>query len=44
MDGNAVTIVSRDGVLVFEFERTPAASAAVLAEIRTGVDPIYPPQ
>ena len=34
MDGNAVAILSRDGVLVFDSNGTPAASAAVLAEIR----------
>jgi cyclase len=34
LDGNAVAIVSRDGVLVFDSNGTPAASAAVLAEIR----------
>jgi glyoxylase-like metal-dependent hydrolase (beta-lactamase superfamily II) len=33
LDGNAVAIVSRDGVLVFDSNGTPAASAAVLAEI-----------
>ena len=34
LDGNAVAIVSREGVLVFDSNGTPAASAAVLAEIR----------
>jgi cyclase len=34
LDGNAVAIVSRDGVLVFDSNGTPAASAAVLADIR----------
>src|SRR5215204_2549043 len=38
MDGNAVAIVSRDGVLVFDSNGTPAASAAVLAEIRKRTD------
>src|SRR6476661_8437952 len=33
LDGNAVAITSRDGVLVFDSNGTPAASAAVLAEI-----------
>ena len=34
LDGNAVAIVSSDGVLVFDSNGTPAAAAAVLAEIR----------
>jgi cyclase len=34
LDGNSVAIVSNDGVLVFDANGTPAASAAVLAEIR----------
>jgi cyclase len=34
LDGNAVAILSNDGVLVFDSNGTPAASAAVLAEIR----------
>jgi len=38
LDGNAVAIVSRDGVLVFDSNGTPAASAAVLAEIRKRTD------
>lgn len=38
MDGNAVAIVSRDGVLVFDSNGTPAASALVLAEIRRRTD------
>lgn len=38
MDGNAVAILSRDGVLVFDSNGTPAASAAVLAEIRKLTD------
>ncbi len=35
LDGNAIAILSTDGVLVFDSNGTPAASAAVLAEIRT---------
>jgi hypothetical protein len=35
LDGNSVVIVSNDGVLVFDTNGTPAAAAAVLAEIRT---------
>ena len=38
LDGNAVAILSRDGVLVFDSNGTPAASAAVLAEIRKLTD------
>lgn len=34
LDGNAVAIVSDDGVLVFDANGTPAASAAVLTELR----------
>ena len=34
LDGNAVVILSDDGVLVFDANGTPAAAAAVLAEIR----------
>jgi glyoxylase-like metal-dependent hydrolase (beta-lactamase superfamily II) len=34
LDGNAVAILSADGVLVFDANGTPAAAAAVLAEIR----------
>jgi glyoxylase-like metal-dependent hydrolase (beta-lactamase superfamily II) len=34
LDGNAVAIVSDDGVLVFDANGTPAAASAVLAEIR----------
>jgi glyoxylase-like metal-dependent hydrolase (beta-lactamase superfamily II) len=34
LDGNSVVILSSDGVLVFDSNGTPAASAAVLAEIR----------
>ncbi len=35
LDGNSVVIVGNDGVLVFDANGTPAAAAAVLAEIRT---------
>jgi glyoxylase-like metal-dependent hydrolase (beta-lactamase superfamily II) len=38
LDGNSVAIVSNDGVLVFDTNGTPAASAAVLAQIRTLTD------
>lgn len=38
LDGNSIAILSRDGVLVFDANGTPAASAAVLAEIRTLTD------
>jgi len=34
LDGNSVAIISTDGVLVFDTNGTPAAAAAVLAEIR----------
>src|SRR5678815_762713 len=34
LDGNAVVIVSSDGVLVFDSNGTPAAAEAVLREIR----------
>jgi cyclase len=34
LDGNSIAIVSTDGVLVFDTNGTPAAAAAVLAEIR----------
>jgi cyclase len=34
LDGNAIAILSRDGVLVFDTNGTPAAAEAVLAEIR----------
>jgi glyoxylase-like metal-dependent hydrolase (beta-lactamase superfamily II) len=34
LDGNSIVILSNDGVLVFDSNGTPAASAAVLAEIR----------
>lgn len=35
LDGNSVAIIGSDGVLVFDSNGTPAAAAAVLAEIRT---------
>ncbi len=35
LDGNAVAIVTRDGVVVFDSNGTPAAADAVLREIRT---------
>jgi len=34
LDGNSIAILSRDGVLVFDTNGTPAAAEAVLAEIR----------
>ena len=34
LDGNAVAVLARDGVLVFDANGTPAAAAAVLARIR----------
>ena len=38
LDGNSIAILSRDGVLVYDTNGTPAAAAAVLAEIRTLTD------
>ena len=38
LDGNSIAVLSRDGVLVFDTNGTPAASAAVLAEIRRLTD------
>ena len=38
LDGNAVAIVSDEGVLVFDSNGTPASSALVLAEIRKLTD------
>jgi cyclase len=38
LDGNSIAVLSRDGVLVFDTNGTPAASAAVLADIRTLTD------
>jgi glyoxylase-like metal-dependent hydrolase (beta-lactamase superfamily II) len=38
LDGNSIAILSNEGVLVFDSNGTPAASAAVLAEIRRLTD------
>src|SRR5262245_34871916 len=38
LDGNSIAILSRDGVFVFDTNGTPAAAAAVLAEIRQLTD------
>jgi glyoxylase-like metal-dependent hydrolase (beta-lactamase superfamily II) len=38
LDGNSVAIVADEGVLVFDANGTPAASAAVLAELRKRTD------
>ena len=38
LDGNSIAILSRDGVLVFDTNGTPGASAAVLSQIRTLTD------
>ncbi len=38
LDGNSTVIVSEDGVLVFDSNGTPAAAAAVLAEVRALTD------
>ena len=38
LDGNSIAITSRDGVVVFDSNGTPAAAAAVLAQIRTITD------
>jgi glyoxylase-like metal-dependent hydrolase (beta-lactamase superfamily II) len=38
LDGNTIAILSSDGVLVFDSNGTPAASAAVLSEIRKRTD------
>src|SRR3954454_21489350 len=38
LDGNSIAILSSDGVLVFDANGTPAASALVLAEIRKLTD------
>ena len=35
LDGNSIAVLSRDGVLVFDTNGTPGASAAVLSQIRT---------
>src|SRR6185295_9799294 len=34
LDGNSIAILSRDGVLVFDTNGTPAAAEVVLGEIR----------
>ena len=38
LDGNSIAVLSSDGVLVFDTNGTPGASAAVLADIRTLTD------
>jgi cyclase len=38
LDGNSIAVLSNEGVLVFDSNGTPAASAAVLAEIRKLTD------
>ena len=38
LDGNSIAILSNDGVLVFDSNGTPAASSAVLTEIRKLTD------
>lgn len=38
LDGNSIAVLSHDGVLVFDSNGTPAASAAVLADIRKLTD------
>jgi glyoxylase-like metal-dependent hydrolase (beta-lactamase superfamily II) len=38
LDGNSIAVLSRDGVLVFDTNGTPAAAAAVLADIRRLTD------
>ena len=38
LDGNSIAVLSRDAVLVFDTNGTPAAAAAVLAEIRKRTD------
>ncbi len=38
LDGNSIAVLSNDGVLVFDSNGTPAASAAVLADIRKLTD------
>src|SRR5687767_14773468 len=35
LDGNAIAIISNDGVLVFDTNGTPSAAAAVLADLKT---------
>jgi glyoxylase-like metal-dependent hydrolase (beta-lactamase superfamily II) len=38
LDGNSIAVLSSEGVLVFDSNGTPAASAAILAEIRQLTD------
>src|SRR5450755_1240410 len=38
LDGNSIAVLSSDGILVFDTNGTPGASAAVLADIRTLTD------
>ena len=38
LDGNSIVITSTDGVLVFDSNGTPAAAAAVLADVRSLTD------
>ena len=38
LDGNSIAVLSNDGVLVFDTNGTPAAAAAVLADIRQLTD------
>jgi len=38
LDGNSIVVISTDGILVFDTNGTPAASAAVLREIRALTD------
>jgi len=38
LDGNSIAILSRDGVVVFDTNGTPAAAAAVITQIRTLTD------
>jgi len=38
LDGNSIAVFSRDGVLVFDTNGTPAAAAAILEEIRKQTD------
>ncbi|PYR34552.1 MAG: hypothetical protein DMF93_23275, partial [Acidobacteria bacterium] len=38
LDGNSIAVTSRDGVLVFDTNGTPAAAAAILGQIRALTD------
>jgi cyclase len=38
LDGNSIAVTSRDGVLVFDTNGTPAAAAAILGQIRALAD------